>query len=375
MGSLPVLEPGTINTVAGDGDWIYQRDGIPATQAPIFLPSGLAVDVGGNLYLCDSSNNRVRRVDAVTGYISTVAGNGSPGSAGDSGQATSAELSNPSGIAVDGGGNLYIADTGNNSVRRVDAISGVISTFAGQTGVAGYSGDGGAATSALLSSPRGLAPDAGRRPADHRQRQQRHPPGQHHDPANRHRSRHRRGRVQPGRHCRHFRRTERPYGVAVRSDGAIAIADLENQRVRLVSPAGIISTAAGTGQRNAGSPTEQQLDGPADVAFDPAGDLFIADAGNNRVRLILASSGTIQTLVGSGSEQFTGDGGPANQAGIYGPYALFFDGGGNMWLSDTFHNRVREITVHFWASFTPLSRSATFLRRPSRCYTTRATQT
>ncbi len=346
-GSLPVFVPGTINTVAGNGEWIYQRDGIPATQAPIFLPSGLAVDAAGDLFLCDSSNNRVRRVDASTGYISTVAGNGSPGATGDGGQATAAELNNPSGLTIDGAGNLYIADSGNNVVRRVDAVSNVITTFAGEMGTMGYAGDGGAATSALLTSPRGLAlmPDGDLLITDSgnnairlvsiasNQIQTIAGTGVA-------------GYNQDGIAAT-LAELNAPNAVAVRSDGAIAIADLENQRVRLVTTAGIISTAAGTGQRNAGTPAEEQLDGPAAVAFDPAGDLFIADTGNNRVRVIFGTPGVIQTLAGTGSEQFAGDGGPANQASLYGPYALFFDAGGNLWLSDTFHNRVREISGSF----------------------------
>lgn len=344
QGSLPVLVPGTINTVAGNGEWIYQRDGIPATDAPIFLPSGLAVDAAGDLYLCDTNNNRIRRVDAVTGNISTVAGNGSPGSAGDNGPATSAELNSPSGLAIDGAGDLYIADTGNNVVRRVDAVSGVITTFAGQPGTAGYSGDGGPATGALLVSPRGLAlmpggdlviTDSGNNAVRLVSITS--------------------NRIQTvagtgiaGYNGDGIAATTAelndPYGVAVRSDGAIAIADLENQRVRLVKTSGVISTALGTGQRNAGSPTQEQLDGPADVAFDPAGDLFVADAGNDRIRVVLSSDGSIQTITGTTSEQFAGDGGPANQASLYGPYSMVFDEHGNIWISDTFHNRVREIT-------------------------------
>ena len=335
-GSLPVLVPGTINTVAGDGDWIYQHDGIPATQAPIFLPSGLAVDAAGDLFLCDTSNNRVRRVDAATGLISTVAGNGSPGAAGDGSQATLAELNNPSGLAIDGAGDLYIGDTGNNVVRRVDAVSGIITAFAGVMGSTGYSGDGGAAASALLSAPRGLALMPGgdlviTDSANNAVRLVNILTKQIQTVA---------GTGIAGYNADGIAATAAelndPYGVAVRSDGAIAIADLENQRVRLVNLAGIISTAAGPAQ---------QLDLPADVAFDPGGDLFIADTGNNQVRVIFG--GAIQTVAGTGNEQFTGDGGPANQAGIYGPYALFLDAGGNLWISDTFHNRVREISGSF----------------------------
>ena len=259
-GSLPVLVPGTINTVAGDGDWIYQHDGIPATQAPIFLPSGLAVDAAGDLFLCDSSNDRVRRVDAATGLISTVAGNGSPGASGDGGLATLAELNNPSGLAIDGAGDLYIADTGNNVVRRVDAVSGIIATFAGEMGSTGYSGDGAAATSALLSSPRGLALMPGgdlviTDSANNAVRLVNILTNQIQAVA---------GNGIAGYNGDGIAATAAelndPYGVAVRSDGAIAIADLENQRVRLVNLAGIISTAAGPAQ---------QLDLPADVAFDP----------------------------------------------------------------------------------------------------------
>ena len=126
QGPLAVLDPGNILTVAGDGDWIYKGDGVPATQAPIFLPTGVVVDAGGNLYLADSNNNRVRRVDAATGTITTVAGTGTAGYSGDGGAATAAMVSTPAGLALDGAGNLYFADTGNQVVRRVDAVTGVI---------------------------------------------------------------------------------------------------------------------------------------------------------------------------------------------------------------------------------------------------------
>jgi hypothetical protein len=130
-GPLAVLDPGNIMTVAGDADWTYRGDNVPATAASIFLPTGVVVDAAGNMYISDSNNNRVRRVDAVTGMITTFAGNGVSGYSGDGGAATSAEISNPAGLAMDGSGNLYFADTGNQVIRRIDAVSGLITTIAG----------------------------------------------------------------------------------------------------------------------------------------------------------------------------------------------------------------------------------------------------
>jgi large repetitive protein len=121
-GGLPVLVPGNIQTVVGDGNWIYVKDGVAATTAPIYLPLGVVTDAAGNIFLSDTNNNRVRRVDSQSGLISTVAGNGSSGYGGDGGPATSATINNPSGIVMDGAGNLYFADSGNNIIRRIDAV-------------------------------------------------------------------------------------------------------------------------------------------------------------------------------------------------------------------------------------------------------------
>ena len=348
MGGLPVLSPGEINTVAGDDQWVYQRDGLAATSSSIFLPAGLAVDASGNLFLSDSSNNRVRRVDASTGLISTVAGTGTAGAAGDGGAATLAEVNNPSGLVLDGAGNLYIADTGNHTVRRIDALSGLIVTVAGTPGVSGYAGDGGAARAARLTSPQALAltPGGDLVIADTGNNVVRllalstgiietvagtGVPGYAGD----------------GGSATTAQLNE-PRGVAVRFDGAIAIADLQNQRVRLVDLAGEISTVAGTGTRSFSGDnqpaTQAELNGPAAVAFDPAGDLIIADSGNNRVRGVFGPSADIVTLAGNSSSEFGGDGGPASQASLYGPYAVLFDAQGNIWVSDMFHNRVREIS-------------------------------
>ena len=354
QGGLPMLMPGTINTVAGDSQWLYEGDNVQANAASIFLPSGLAVDAAGDLYLCDTNNNRVRRVDASSGLISTVAGNGISGNIGDGGPAISAEMSGPSGLALDGAGNLYIADSGNNAIRRVDAVTGVITTVAGTLGTSGYTGDNGAATNAKLTSPQGiaLAPDGNLIIADTGNAAVRlltFATGQITGIA---------GTGMPGYNGdsgpASLAQLNHPSSVAVNariySGGVqytLAIADRDNQRIRLVDTAGTISTMAGTGVKGYGADgqaaTQAQLNSPAAVAFDPAGDLFIADSGNNRIRGVL-ESGDIYTLAGNGNEGLSGDGGPDNQASFYGPSAVVFDSLGNLWVSDMFNNHVRKVT-------------------------------
>ena len=349
QGGLPVFAPGQIDTVAGDGQWFYEGDGVPATQAPIYLPSGLVVDGGGNLYLADTINNRIRRVDAFSHVITTVAGNGNAGSQGNGGLATAAEVTGPSGLALDGAGNLYIADSGNNAIRRVDAVSGQITTVAGTLGQAGYTGDGGAATLAKLDAPQGVALTASGdlviadttnaairvvTMAD--------------------------GLIQTvaGTGTAGYNgdgisalgaQLNQPSSVALRSDGAIAIADLGNNRVRLMMAGSSISTVAGNGTLgyagDNGPADQAELQGPAAVAFDPAGDLFIADSVNNCIRFVSGSQQMITTLSGIPSDdRFAGDGGPENQARMHGPDGLFFDAQGDLWFSDRFNNRVREVS-------------------------------
>ncbi len=358
QGGLPVLVPAEINTVAGNGQGVPQgNDGLKAINTSIILPIGLTVDAAGNLYLCESNSNRVRRVDASTGNISTVAGNGNAGSAGDGGQAVAAELNNPAGIAIDGAGNLYIADTGNNAVRRVD-VSGTITTVVGTLGNSGYAGDGGPATSALLSSPRGLALTPGgdlilADTGNNRVRQ--FSVGSQ--------------SIQTiaGNGSAGYNKTDQmlatqaqlnnPYGVAVRSDGAVAIADTLNNRIRLIDTSGMISTIAGNGSGGFNGDSlsaidpNTQLFNPESVAFDPQGDFVIADTGNNRVRGVIG--GIIVTLAGNGDPAFEntnnppaggGDRGPDDHANLNGPSALFFDYTGNIWVSDYYNNRVREIS-------------------------------
>lgn len=350
VGSLAVLSPGTINTVAGDADWIYQgaTDGGPATSSPIFLPKGVVADAAGNFYIADSSNNRIRRVDGLTGDITTVAGTGTPGYQGDGVLATQTMINLPAGMVIDGAGNLYFADAGNHIIRRIDAFSGIITTVAGTPGVEGYTGDGAAATLAKLTFPEGVALDeAGNlliadtgnnviRKVDAATGIMGTVAGTGVAGFN--------GDGQEATSAQ----LNSPWSVAVAQDGSFYIADLTNNRVRKVS-LGMISTIAGTGTRgfmgDGGLATLATLGEPAAVVIDPAGDIYIADSDNNRVRKITASTGLIETICGNDSEEFGGDGGPANLASMYAPYALYFDQTGNLFISDMFHNRIRRINA------------------------------
>jgi sugar lactone lactonase YvrE len=346
QGPLPVLDPGDINTVAGDGDWLFHGDGALATFSPIFLPTGVVVDAFGNLYLSDSNNNRIRRVDALTGIITTVAGNGLLGFSGDGLPAILAEVSTPAGLTMDGAGNIYFADTGNHAIRRIDALTGIITTVAGQGGVEGYEGDGGPATSANLSFPEAVIFDlTGNMYISDTGNNVIRVVGKN-------------GKIATfaGTGVQGYNgdgiaastaELNSPWGLAMAVDGSLYIADLTNNRVRKVSPAGIISTVAGTGVGDfggdGGAATAALVRAPAAIAIDPAGNLYIADSGNNRVRKVFANSGNITTITGANSEQFAGDKGPAVAATMYGPYALYLDGAGDLFVADLFHNRVREI--------------------------------
>ena len=345
-GSLSVLFPGVINTVAGDTEWIYREDGVAATAASIFLPGGITEDAAGNLYISDTNNNRVRRVDAQTGLISTIAGTGTPAFSGDGGLATSANISSPAGILVDGAGDVYFADTGNQCVRRIDAFSGVITTVAGTGGHQGYTGDSGPATAALLTSPEGLALDTQGNlyiadSGNNVIREVNATSGVITTVAGTGAA----GDTGDGGSATQAKLAT-PNGVFVGSDNSIYIADLNNNRIRKVT-SGIISTIAGNGVRgfsgDGSSPTSAELNAPAAVMLDPAGNIYIADSGNNCVREI-AVGGSISTIAGNGSEQFAGDGGPATQAGFYDVDSIFFDQNGNLLVADSFHNRIRTIS-------------------------------
>ena len=345
-GPVAVFTAATINTVAGNGQWLYTGDNRLATDAPIFLPGGVAVDALGNVYIADSGNNRIRRIDASSHLISTVAGNGTPGNGGDGGPALSASISNPGALLLDGAGDLFIADSGNHAIRKLVLATGKLTTIAGQLGQSGYSGDGGLASAATLNTPEGLALDntGALYIADTKNHAIR--------------------KIDPvtqlietiaGDGTPAFSgdgglaiaaRLNAPWGIATDSADNLYIADLNNNRIRKVS-GGIITTIMGDGTATLatdGQPASvTPIYNPAAVAVDVAGNIYVADSGHNVVRKMNAVTGIATAVAGTVSPSYTGDGGPATAAGIYGPYALTLDSAGNVYIADIFHHRIREI--------------------------------
>ena len=348
-GPVSTFLPGSILTVAGNEAWIYGGDGNLAVASSIFLPFGVAVNPAGDLLIADSSNNRIRRVDGASGIISTIAGNGVIGNGGDGGPATAASLSSPSSIALDAAGDVYFADSGNNLIRRIDAFTGLISTVAGVPGTHGYAGDLGPATAATLNTPNGIAFDTAGNlyiadTGNHVVRQV--------SPA---------GTISTiaGRGFASFSGDggpavsaglSSPWSVTPIPTGGLYIADQNNHRIRRIDGTGTISTVAGTGvaaySGDGGPAALAELNVPASVALDVAGNLYIADSGNNRVRKIGAHTGLIYTIAGDSGESISGDGGPADTAGLYGPYTLALDDAGALLVADVFHNRIRRIAAN-----------------------------
>ncbi len=286
LGGPALSADGVIETVAGDGTAGFGGDEGPATAASLGNnPWSVTVDAAGNLYIADTGNNRIRKVD-VAGVMHTVAGNGIAGFSGDGGVATGASLNGPFAVAVDAAGNIYIADTNNNRIRKVDT-KGIISTVAGGN-TFGFGGDGGPATDATLYAPESLALD--------------------------------------------------PHG-------SIYIADWGNARVRVINPAGVINTVAGNGANGYngdGQPATAARISARCVALDSAGNLYIADEESSRIRKV-DSEGVISTVVGNGAFGFSGDGGAATQASLYGPYAVAVSRSGHIFIADFFNNRVRVV--------------------------------
>ncbi|MBF8306025.1 MAG: repeat containing protein, partial [Acidobacteria bacterium] len=258
---------GIITTVAGNGR-VLRGDGGPAAAAVLGDVGGVAVDSSGNVYASDRRNDMVVKI-APSGVLRVVAGNGLQGFSGDGGPATSASLNSPRRLTVDAAGNLYIADAQNNRIRRVSP-DGIINTVVGN-GNGGFSGDGGPALSASLSVPRSVAVDAA---------------------------------------------------------GNLYIADGDNHRIRRVTPGGVITTVAGNGAAafagDGGPATSASFNLPNDVAVDAAGNLYVADVNNHRIRRV-TPGGVITTVAGNGAAAFAGDGGPATNASLSFPQGVALD--------------------------------------------------
>jgi len=334
-----------ITTVAGNGVATFGGDGGQAISASLQNPRGVAVDASGNLYVADFSNHRIRKVDTA-GIITTFAGgNGTAAFSGEGVAATSASLNFPNRVAVDAAGNLYIADRNNNRVRKVNT-AGIITTVAGN-GVRSFSGDGGAAISASLDFPTGVAVDAAGNlyiaDGDNSRIRKVNTAGIITTVA---------GTVTSG-----FSGDDGPAtsaaldlrggvaGVAVDAAGNLYIADRGNHRIREVDTAGIITTVAGNGAF-----VFSGDGGPTDVAVDAAGNLFIAaDIGSNRIRKV-DTAGIITTIAGDGSFAFSGDGGPATSARLNQPLGVAVDAAGNLYIGDQSNHRVRKVTTQFVAA-------------------------
>ncbi|WP_117879554.1 NHL domain-containing protein [Aureibaculum luteum] len=290
-----IATDGTISTVAGIvAQCSFSGDTGLATAAKLDFPTGLAVDASGNLFIADRDNHRIRKVDT-NGIITTVAGNGTSGDAGDGSAATSAELDSPQDIVIDVAGNIYISDWLNHKIRKVDT-SGNISTFAG-TGSSSFSGDGGQATAAQLKSPDGITIDAA---------------------------------------------------------GNIYFSDRGNDRIRKIDTNGIITTIAGNGGFNAfsgdgGPATSAEFNDPNGIDIDASGNIYIVDRDNHRVRKI-TTDGIINTIVGTGSTGFSGGGfngdGQLGTATIINkPTGVAVDNDGNVIFADYNNQRIRNLSA------------------------------
>jgi streptogramin lyase len=289
---LALAPTADITTVAGTGKPGDTGDGGLAAKATLNGPFACCLDADGNLYFSDTGNHRVRKVDATTGTITTVAGKGKKGFGGDGGPGTEALLNEPYGVAIDAAGDLLIVDRLNAAIRKVERKTGRIVTVAG-TGKPGdgQTGDGGPATKAALKEPNGVAVDA-------------------------------RGRV--------------------------LIADVAAQRVRILDPAtGTIDTFCGTGEKKSagdGGPAgKAALQGARAVAVGPDGAIYICEREGNRIRRMDPRTGAIAAFAGTGKKGYTGDGGPATAATFNGPKELAVDGAGNVFVVDTENHAIRRI--------------------------------
>src|SRR5438270_1805500 len=336
-----------ITTAVGTGEKGFAGDGGPATAALLNGPFDVAFDRAGNFYFSDTFNHRIRRVDARSGGITTIAGNGEPGYSGDGGPAMRASLNEPYGIAIDRAGNLYVADRLNRRVRRIEAATGIITTLAG-TGEAAYSGDGGPAGRAGLAEPNGLALDAEERHlyiadvADHRVRIVDLSAGMIDTFAGIGQPEHG-GDDGPAREARIFGAR----AVKLGPDGTVYILERQGSSLRAVDPAtGPITTIAGTGARgyagDGGPALAAVFDAPKEMAIDRDGNILIVDTENHAIRRFDCRSGRV-TAVAGGQQGQRGDGGPALAAGLDRPHGAVVGPDGAIYIGDTNNHRIRKV--------------------------------
>lgn len=337
----------TITTAVGTGEKGFAGDGGPAAKALLNGPFDVAFDGAGNLYFSDTFNHRLRRVDAATGIIATVAGNGEAGYSGDGGPAFRAALNEPYGVAVDRAGNVYTADRLNRRVRRIDAATGIITTLAG-TGEAAYSGDGGPASRAGLVEPNGLAFDTDERRlfiadvAGHRVRVVDLASEIIDTFAGTGMAEHG-GDGAAARDARIFGAR----AVKVSPDGTVYILERQGSSLRAVEPAsGIITTIAGTTGRGYGGDGGPALaavfDAPKEMAIDRDGSLLIVDTENHAIRRIDRATGTVTTIAG-GRKGTNGDGGSASRAGLDRPHGAVVGPDRAIYIGDTNNHRIRKV--------------------------------
>jgi len=354
---------GIITTDAGSGPYgydtgTYSGNNGPAINATLSMPESVALDTAGNIYFVDFSNNVIRKVTASTGAITTVAGTGSVGSQGDNGPALSANLNFPSAVAVDTAGNIYIADTGNNRIRKVAASTGYITTVAGNGSSYFYSGTGGPATSAVIAGPSGVAVDAA-------------------------------GNIFIASGCLVLEVAAsttdlsivagslttatvpgggtvtygacgntgdlglatsadvQPFGIAVDSSDNVYIGGSGNAIRKVTASTGIITRVAGNYSAgysgDDGLATNAQLNSPFDVAVDAAGDIYIADVGNNVISKVFPDNGFIVTIAGNTTAGFSGDGGLATSAELDYPLGVAVGANENVYIGDSENNRIRVV--------------------------------
>lgn len=324
-----VTTDGNINTVAGSGSLGFAGDGGAATSASLSQPYAMTVDSQGQIFIADLGNLRIRKVDT-KGNISTLAGTGFPGFAGDGAAGTKATLTLPSGVALDASGGVYIADQWNLRLRKVDS-SGNINTVAGNGGFS-YSGDGGPATRAQLNTPQGVTVDGSGNLyiTDSRNAAVRKVSTDHTISS------------LPGTSL------VNPSGIVADSSGNVYVADYLDNRIKRIGIDGSVSTIAGNGTPgfagDGGPATSAQLNAPAGLAIDKTNSLYIADFANNRIRKI-TPDGNINTIAGSGTQNYSGDNGAAALAGLNGPLAVAVDASGNVYIADTNNHAIREVTA------------------------------